>query len=106
MLSGKKPDCIKCGWVIVIPENFKVIEIIDTYQSCFMDGMGGINPAGIDSVLEWEGVEKEPTFIQKILIYLLVSAKKQSEESKHGQENRTGIHSQGQGLEGGKKRHK
>jgi len=106
MFSGNKPDCIACGFVIVIPENFVVVEILDTYHSCFMDGMGGINTIGIDTVLEWEGLEKDPGLIQKIIIYLLVSSKKQSEESKHGQENRTGISSKGQGFGGNKRRHK
>jgi len=95
MFSGNKPDCVACGFVIVIPENYQVVEILDTYQSCFVDGMGGINPGGIDNVLEWEGVEKDPGFIQKILIYLIVSAKKRSEEAEHGKENRARIRNKG-----------
>jgi hypothetical protein len=90
MFSGKLPDCISCGFVIVIPENYTVVELLDTYQSCFIDGMGGINPEGIDKVLEWENIEKDITLIQKILIYLIVSSKKRSEE-RDGTKNRARV---------------
>ena len=96
MFSGNKPDCVKCGFVIVIPENYEVVEIIDTYNSCFIDGMGGINPEGIDNVLEWTRTEKSETNIQKILIYTLVSKKKQSEAIKHGETNRARVLDKGQ----------
>ena len=91
MFSGKPPDCVKCGFVIVIPENYEIVEIIDRYQNCFVDGMGGLNPTGIDKVLEWEDVERSVVNVQKILIYIIVSMKKQREESDHGTQNRASI---------------
>jgi len=92
MFSGNKPDCVACGFVIVIPENFEVVELLDTYVN-YMILESGINTQGIDNVLEWTHTEKKEATIQKILVFLTVSMKKQREAIKDGETNRTGIHS-------------
>jgi len=86
MGKGKIPDCIKCGWNPIIPENYEVMEILFKYSNFMVDGMGGLNAQGIDKVLEWENISKEETqkIIQKITIYLTTSLQVQHEEQKHG----------------------
>lgn len=84
MLSKKKPDCVKCGWVPVIPENFEVIELISKYANLMVDGMGAMSAQGIDKVLEWENLEYREDLIQKLIIYLTVSLKKRNEDITHG----------------------
>ena len=87
MFSGNKPDCEKCGWVPIIPENFEVMELLTRYTNVMIDGMGGVNVRSIDTILKWEGVEPSDIIIQKILMYLFVSLKTRSEETKHGKKN-------------------
>ena len=57
MFSGKDPDCVKCGFTIVIPENYQVVNLIDTYMNFFLDGMGSLNVLGIDKVLDWKRLQ-------------------------------------------------
>ena len=69
MLNKPSPDCIKCGWVKVIPKNFEVMSVIDRYINSFLI-MGSINFQAIESVLQIENIDVNNTNIQKILIYI------------------------------------
>ena len=84
MLSGKKPNCIKCGWVPILPENYEVMEILLKYSSVMVDGMGAVNIQAVNQVLEWEGIEPKESIIQKILVYIFVSLRKRSEDIRDG----------------------
>ena len=79
MTGGGKPDCVKCGWVPIIPKNYDVMNIIYKYSSFMVDGMGGMNSQGIEKVLDWEGIEPEDKskYIQKIIIYLTTALKRE-----------------------------
>lgn len=68
-MSGTKPDCIKCGWKPVIPENFEAIEIINNYM-LLMVNEHGLNATGVDLVLKWEDKSDDKILRDKILIYI------------------------------------
>ena len=71
MFSGNKPDCVKCGFVIVIPENYETVNLLDRYINFFLDGMGSINTLGIDKVLDWEEITDKIPYAYKIQYYLV-----------------------------------
>ena len=79
------------------------MRIIFKYGTLFVDGMGGLNSVSIEQVLDWEEVdpEKRLEFIEKIILYIIVSLEKRNEETTHGTEDRAGIRSQGQRFQAG-----
>jgi len=100
MFSGKKPDCYNCppnGYVLALPENYDVLEVIDTYGHTLIDGEGSIRLSEISYALELCGKEASESNIRKIVIYLSTAVSIRHKELKDGQKNRTGIHNQGQG---------
>jgi hypothetical protein len=99
MFSGKKPDCVRCGFVLVLPANFEVMELITFYQNSFVNPMAGFNADSIISIIELEGVEDKVGTLRKILLYLSVYISKQSEET-DGKTNRTRIRSNRQSVRG------
>jgi len=83
MSKDKKPDCVKCGWRPIIPDNFEVMEIIFNYANLFVDGMGGLSSIGIDKVLEWESVvdqKQKSKMISKIILYMSAYMSAQRED--------------------------
>jgi len=71
MFSGGKPDCVKCGFVQVIPENFEVIHIIEKYVNFMIDGMSGSPDLfKILKILELEDLEDDRIILEKILFYI------------------------------------
>jgi len=99
MFSGKKPDCIKCGFVLILPENFEAMELITFYQNSFVNSMSGFNADAIISIMELEKVEDKVGTLRKILLYLSVYISKQSEDQ-DGKTNRTRIRSNRQSVRG------
>lgn len=69
-MSGKKPDCIKCGWVPIHPNNIETMELLYGYSNTFFDGMGGININNILHTFRIEGVDDKRKELKKVLIYL------------------------------------
>ena len=98
MFSGKKPDCVACGFVLVIRENFEVMELISYYQNSFVNSMSGFNADAIISIMELEGVQDKVKTLRKIILYLSVYLSKRDEESQDGKTNRTRIHSHRQSV--------
>ena len=84
IFSGKKPDCIKCGFVIVTDGNLEVVDIIDRYPALLTDGMGGINTSAINIILGLEEVENKILFMYKIQLYLATLLKKSNEGADSG----------------------
>lgn len=76
-MSGKKPDCVRCGFIKVIPENFEVMDIVFNYGSFFFDGMGGVNLQNIKTIMDLEGKQDRMDLFSKVLTFtnLLTSAK-------------------------------
>ena len=86
-MGKKKPDCFKCspdGFVIVIPENYEVLGILDNYINLMIDGNSSINAQGIHKVLEWERLENDILLRQKILMFITASLSKRNEVLQHG----------------------
>jgi len=83
MLSGKPPDCTTCppnGYVLAIPENYEVLELITYYQTSFVNSMMGFNANSIIQIMELEGVQDKIKTLRKIILYLSVYLSKRSEE--------------------------
>ncbi len=87
MFSGKKPDCVKCGYVIALPENYDVISVIDRYGHTLVDGNGAIKLLEIEYALQLCDIEPDEGTVYKIVIYLSIAISKQHEEIKNGQKN-------------------
>lgn len=64
------PDCIECGYIIPLPENIEVLEIIDQYVNFLYGTYGVPNINSIDKVLCYEGVSDRRDILQKIIIYV------------------------------------
>ena len=79
-MSGEKPDCKKCGFVLVIPENYELMEIMNIYQNFFIDGMGGMSAVGISNVLDWENKQGNKALLQKIIMYISYILIRRSED--------------------------
>lgn len=86
-MSGTIPDCVACGFIEVIPENWEVVDILFQFQNTFIDGMGGINIGNIKYVIDLVGVEDEDIILRKILIYLSAALAKRNEDLKDGTKN-------------------
>jgi hypothetical protein len=87
MFSGKKPDCIACGYVIALPENYDVIEVIDRYGHTLIDGDGSIKLSEIDFALDMCYKETSESNIYKIVLYLSTAIAKRHKELKDGQKD-------------------
>jgi len=77
--KNKVPDCVKCGKVDVIPENYLTYGLIEKYSSAFVDGMGGINASGIKLALEVEDIplELQRDLIKGILLFVTTGLRTQ-----------------------------
>ena len=106
MFSGNKPDCEECGFVIALPENYDVLEVINKYGHCMVDGMGSINIQSIRSLLELNNVYITELNIYKIVIYLTTALSKRNEDINDGPKDRARIQSQRQGIKSSKGRHR
>jgi len=67
---GGKIDCIKCGRIELMAENFLVVGLIEKYSAILLDGNGSIQPQGIEMVLQLEGIEAKHEIIDKMIIYI------------------------------------
>jgi hypothetical protein len=83
MMSGKNPDCNACGFEKVIPENFEVMSLVETYMGLMVDGMGSINASGISKVFGWEEIELERQrhLLLKLLLYIGAALNARSEKT-------------------------
>jgi hypothetical protein len=114
MFSKKKPDCIACGYVKVIPENYEVMDLISRYMNYFVDGMGGLNTNGILNIIDLENVSEKIKTIYKIQYYIVSYMNKKysdldkpnnSEEITNGKTSFKGnISSRGQRVSPGSRR--
>jgi len=56
---GGRVDCIKCGRIELMPENYLLVGLIEKYSGILLDGDGAMQPDGIKMVLELEDLENE-----------------------------------------------
>lgn len=77
--SGNVPDCVACGKVEIMPDNYLSFGLIERYSGIFVDGMGGINSAGIQLALDAEDIpdHMRSEMINKIVSYLQAGLKTQ-----------------------------
>jgi len=78
-MANKKPDCDKCGYVIVHDNNIKFLEILDKYHILFSNGMGAIQAEVVNIIcrtdltvpwyLFWKKQAIVNDFINKLNIY-------------------------------------
>ena len=82
--SGIPPDCNKCGFVEILPENYEIVEFLTNYTSCLVDGYGGINIVAIKEMLNITGIEVDESNVTKIITYLSAFLSKKLEVTKNG----------------------
>ena len=82
--SGLPPDCVTCGWVQIIPENYEIVEFVTTYTHCLVDGYGGINISAIVEMFNITEIEATESNMLKVTTYLKNLLTKRSEETKDG----------------------
>lgn len=71
MFSGKMPNCKKCGFVKIIPENFEVMHVIEKYLPHMMDGFSGTPDIfKILKIMELEDLEERKDLLEKVLFYI------------------------------------
>lgn len=79
MFSGKKPNCDKCGFVLPIPGNYDIIEVINIYGHC-MTHDNHIQIKDVEYYLNLFGVETTERNIYKVVVYLTTAIQKFNEE--------------------------
>ncbi len=96
MFSGNKPDCIKCGYVIAMPENYEILDVLERYAHTMTDGDGSIKIESIEAILSKNKVETSESNIYKVVIYLSKALQKRQEDIRDGTQNRARVLSKGQ----------
>lgn len=79
-MSGKKPDCIGCGYVTTIPENFEAMHLLETYLGFMIDGMGTLNLIAILKIFDMQNIKDPQTLLLKIMIYISAALKARSDD--------------------------
>ena len=68
--SNRNPDCIPCGYIIPLPENIEVMEIIDQYSNFMYEGMSGMPSfLAIMEILRFLKVSEREDIVLKLMIY-------------------------------------
>ena len=77
--KGKKPDCIKCGWVELLPENFEAMELINRYANSYVDMNGNVDLKSVLATIEIENISDRYTTLQKVLLFMKTALKTSKE---------------------------
>lgn len=81
MISGIKPDCIKCGYTIPMKENREFIDLINKWQFLIFDKMSGdIKLDTLKFIIEFENID-QVEFMERVRIYFGYGLSSRSQES-------------------------
>jgi len=70
-MSGKTPDCVACGFVTVIPENYEIVTVLFDYMNYMVDGMKSLSLNGVCKTLEIAGLPVNDVNLKKITTFLV-----------------------------------
>jgi len=82
MMSKTKPDCIKCGYILCLPENQEVMRLIFKYFAFMFSGFGTPNILAIEAILDREGLLEDHVLYDKLLIYMKQAIKTSNNDSR------------------------
>jgi len=78
-MFNKEPPCGPCGYVLAIPENYDILDVIYNFIPAMMDGNNAIKLDGIRDALELSGMRYTNTNVNKIMVYITYMLKSSRE---------------------------